>query len=71
MLRLVAAIIIVEIGAALVYRLAGIGRAPPDTRFWFTLVWTLVTLAVVLTGLRRIRLTRLPPAGHREQRKAG
>ena len=58
MLRLVAAISIVEIGAALVYWLAGIGGAPPDTRFWFTLVWTLVTLALALTGLRRIRLTR-------------
>lgn len=54
-----------EVGAILVYWLAGMAHAPPDIRFWFTLAWTLVTLAVVLTGLRRIRLSRWgrpPPA---------
>jgi hypothetical protein len=52
---------VVEIGAGLVYWVAGMAQAPPDARFWFTLVWTLVTLAVVLTGLRRIRLSRWRP----------
>ncbi len=67
MLRLLAAVVIVEIGAALVYSLARVGEAPPETRLWFTLVWTLVTLTVVLTSLRRIRLTRASrrsPPGH-------
>lgn len=71
MLRLVAAIIMVEVGAALAYRLATIGEAPPGTRFWFTLVWTLVTLAVVLTGLRRIRLARGTAPRFRKPTEAG
>lgn len=57
-LRLVIAIIVVDALAVAVYLLADIRQQPPTTRFWFTLIWTLLVLAIVLTGLRRIRMIR-------------
>jgi hypothetical protein len=41
-----------------VYVLAGLGRAAPGMKLGFTLLWTAVTLAVVLPRLSRIRELR-------------
>ncbi|HJR15652.1 MAG TPA: hypothetical protein VJ808_02270 [Gemmatimonadales bacterium] len=40
------------------YFFAGIGNAGDTTKVVFTVVWTVITLAVVLHGLKRIRSFR-------------
>jgi hypothetical protein len=56
MIALVAGVDAVAIGA---FYLTKMARAAPSTRMVFTGVWMLVTLAVVLVGLTRIRRARL------------
>jgi hypothetical protein len=38
-----------------IYGLAGLGRAAPEVKLGFTVLWTAATLAVVLLRLSRIR----------------
>lgn len=55
MVALVLAIDAIAIG---VFMTLGIENAPRDRKTIFTGAWTLVTLAVVLNGLYRIRIAR-------------
>ncbi len=55
MVALVLAIDAIAIG---VFMSLGIENAPRDRKTIFTAAWTLVTLAVVLNGLYRIRIAR-------------
>ncbi|HXE57893.1 MAG TPA: hypothetical protein VNK43_07825 [Gemmatimonadales bacterium] len=57
-LELVLLVLLVHAAAIAIYYLAGLERTPPATRVGFTFVWTAVTLAVVLRGLRRVRMAR-------------
>ena len=41
------------------YFLAGLARRPHGVKLTFAVVWTLVTLLVVLRGLARVRAERL------------
>lgn len=41
------------------YFLAGIERASDSVKIGFTVVWTVITLAVVIRGLTRIRSARV------------
>ena len=50
-----------------VYFLADVERASDPVKVAFTVAWTLVTLAVVLRGLTRIRTARLNRAGSRNR----
>lgn len=47
-----------------VYFGAGIERAPDGVKIGFTVLWTVMNLAVVIRGLTRIRTARVnrPPA---------
>ena len=47
------------------YFLGGVERASDPLKLGFTVVWTVITLAVVLRGLTRIRTARLNRAGSR------
>jgi membrane protein DedA with SNARE-associated domain len=42
------------------YFLGGIDRSSDQMKLLFTVVWTVITLVVVLRGLLRIRRARLP-----------
>jgi hypothetical protein len=42
---------------------AGIERAPDRVKIAFTVVWTVITLAVVIRGLTRIRSARVNRPG--------
>jgi len=55
---MVALILAIDAVAVLVFRAMGIGDAPRDRKILFTGVWTLLSLAVVLNGLYRIRVAR-------------
>ena len=55
---MVALILLIDAIAVAVFSALDIGDAPRRTRTLFTAVWTVVTLAVVLNGLYRIRLAR-------------
>lgn len=55
---MVALILLIDAVAILLYRSMGIEDAPQDRRMVFGGVWTLVSLAVVLSGLYRIRVAR-------------
>jgi hypothetical protein len=55
---MVALILLIDAIAIVLYRTMGIEDAPQDRRMFFTGAWTLVSLAVVLTGLYRIRVAR-------------
>ena len=58
-LWLVLAILIVDAVFVAGYFLAQIRQAEDTTKIAFTALWTLVTLAVVIRGLSRVRRTRL------------
>lgn len=49
-----------------VYFAAEIKRAPDSAKIAFTVVWTVVNLAVVIRGLTRIRSGRVGRSGHPE-----
>ena len=55
---MVALILAIDAVAILAFRAMGIDEAPRDRRILFTGVWTLLSLAVVLNGLYRIRVAR-------------
>lgn len=57
-LRLLVLVLIVHSLALAVYYVADVSRMSQNVRTAFTVIWTLATLAVVLPGLRRIRLAR-------------
>ncbi|MBA3444935.1 MAG: hypothetical protein H0T58_08820 [Gemmatimonadales bacterium] len=55
---LVGLVLAVDAAFVAVYFLARIQRASDTTKLVFTVVWTLMTLGVVLRGLNRIRSAR-------------
>jgi hypothetical protein len=55
---LVGLVMAVDLLAVAVWLLADIGRAGPQVQLFFTIAWTLATLAVVIVSLRKIRLLR-------------
>lgn len=57
-LRLVIGIVVLNTIAITIYYLADIPLRPPSIRYPFFAVWMLLTFAVVLPGLHRIRVAR-------------
>ena len=55
---MIALVLVVDALAIGLFSALGIREAPRQTRTIFTAVWTIVTVAVVLNGLYRIRLAR-------------
>ncbi len=51
---LIALVVAVDAAAIAIYLLTGIRRAGPTAQFLFTIVWTAVTVAVVIRGIRRV-----------------
>jgi hypothetical protein len=62
-LILVAWVVAVDVAFVTAYFLAGVERASDGVKLAFTGVWTVITLAVVIRGLTRIRVARLGRAG--------
>jgi hypothetical protein len=58
-LRLVVSIVVLDAIAIAVYYIADIPLRPTSIRYPFFGAWILLTLAVVLAGLHRIRLARV------------
>ncbi len=58
-LRLVVSVMLVDAAAIAVFLIARLGEGPARARIIFAVVWTLVTLVVVLAGLARVRETRV------------
>ena len=58
LLRMVLWVVAIDAAAIAIYYLAGLERAEARTRAIFTLAWSVATIVVVLTALRRIRLAR-------------
>ena len=58
-LRLVISIVVLDAIAIAIYYLADIPLRPPSIRYPFFAAWMLLTLAVVLPGLHRIRGARI------------
>jgi hypothetical protein len=56
--RLVVSVMVVDAAAVAVFLIARLGDAPTRSRVIFGVVWTLVTLIVVLAGLGRVRASR-------------
>ncbi|HEX5385893.1 MAG TPA: hypothetical protein VFW66_04260 [Gemmatimonadales bacterium] len=52
---MVGLVVLVDAVAIAIYFVAGIGRAGTGVQLLFSVVWTVVTLAVVVWGLRRVR----------------
>jgi hypothetical protein len=61
LLRLVLRVLAVHAIAIALYYAAGLTRAGQDVRIAFVTVWMVLTLAVVLPSLLRIRRSRRPP----------
>ena len=57
-LRMLGLILLVDAIAIGVFYVANLEQAERNVRLAFTIGWTLVTLAIVLTSLRQIRLER-------------
>lgn len=57
-LKLVLAVFVVDAAALAGYFAAGIDEAGSTTRIAFAIIWTVVTLIVVMAGLARIRAAR-------------
>ena len=55
---MVGLILVIDAAAVAIFSALDIGDAPRRTRALFTAIWTVVTLAIVLNGLYRIRLAR-------------
>lgn len=64
-LSLVGLVLAVDLVFVALYFLTRLQRAPDGAKVAFTAVWTLLTLAVVLRGLTRIRASRAPRGGPR------
>jgi hypothetical protein len=58
-LRLVVSVIALDAVAISIYYLADIALQPASIRYPFFAVWILLTLALVLSGLQRVRLARV------------
>lgn len=58
LIRMVAWVLAIDAVAVAVYYGAHLSRADEKTRMVFTFTWSMVTIAVVLTALRRIRIAR-------------
>jgi hypothetical protein len=58
-LTLVLAVLVVDAVFAAIYLFARLRHAAGGMKLIFTVVWTLVTLAVVVRGLSRIRTARI------------
>jgi hypothetical protein len=59
-LILLGLVLIIDVVFIAAYFLAGIDHSSDRTKLLFTVVWTVITLVVVLRGLLRIRQARLP-----------
>jgi hypothetical protein len=59
-LFLVGLVLVVDLVFIAAYFLGGIDQSSDRTKLLFTVVWTVITLVVVLRGLLRIRQVRLP-----------
>lgn len=55
---MMAFVLAIDAVAIAVFKAMGIDEAPRDRKMLFTGVWTLLSLAVVLNGLYRIRVAR-------------
>jgi hypothetical protein len=64
-LVLVAMVLAVDAAFIAVYFMARVEGASDSAKLAFTVVWTVVTLLVVLRGWIRVRSARLPRAGTR------
>lgn len=62
-LGLVALVLAVDALFIAVYFGAGIERASDSMKIAFTVVWTVINLAVVIRGLTRLRSARVNPPG--------
>lgn len=58
LVRMVVWVLAIDAVAIAAYYAANLSRADERVRTIFTLAWSLATIAVVLTSLRRIRLAR-------------
>ena len=59
-LILVGLVVVIDVVFIAAYFLGGIDRSSDQMKLLFTVVWTVVTLVVVLRGLLRIRQARVP-----------
>jgi hypothetical protein len=59
-LILVGLVVIVDVVFIAAYFLGDIDRSSSQIKLFFTIVWTVITLLVVLRGLLRIRRARVP-----------
>jgi hypothetical protein len=57
-LRLALSVVVLDAIAITIYYLAAIPLRPPSVRYPFFGAWLVLTLAVVLSGLHRIRVAR-------------
>ena len=58
MLHMIALVVLLDVAAIALYHFTSLGHSRGNARIAFVVVWTLLTLAIVLTGLRRIRAAR-------------
>jgi hypothetical protein len=68
--RMVALIVVLDAAAVAGYHYTRLRDASANAKLTFTALWTAVTLVVVLTSLRRIRLARDARAGGPPRRGA-
>jgi len=59
-LILVGLVVVIDVVFIAAYFLGGIDRSSDQMKLLFTVVWTVITLVVVLRGLLRIRQARVP-----------
>ena len=59
-LTLVGLVVLIDLVFIAAYFLGGIDHSSDQMKLVFTVVWTAITLIVVLRGLLRIRQARLP-----------
>ena len=64
-LWLIIAVLVVDAIFVTGYFLGRLGTASDSVKAAFTVLWTLVTLAVVIRGLSRVRRGRVSPTGSR------
>jgi hypothetical protein len=64
-LRLVGLVLLVDGVFIACYFIAGLAMASANLKFGFMIAWTVVTLAVVLRGLGRVRAMRVRARGGR------
>ena len=59
-LILVGLVVMIDVVFIAAYFLGGMDRSSDQMKLLFTVVWTVITLVVVLRGLLRIRRARVP-----------